>query len=72
LFEIRLQPLSFVLAAAVTNSIIGKAFKCYVRMVSSHPAIERVASHAEGFHLRVLLEPDVTLARHPAPDVQPT
>ena len=32
------------------------------------PKVEHVASHAEGFHLRVLLEPDVTLARHPAPD----
>ena len=36
------------------------------------PEIEHMASHAEEFHLRVLLEPDVTLARHPAPDVQPT
>ena len=40
--KICLQPLSLMLTAAVTNGIIGKAFKRNLRMVFGHPLIERI------------------------------
>jgi hypothetical protein len=40
--KICLQPLSLMLTAAVTNGIIGKAFKRNIRMVFGHPLIERI------------------------------
>jgi hypothetical protein len=40
--EFRLQPSSLMLTAAVTNDIIGKAFKRYIRVVFGHPPIERI------------------------------
>jgi predicted Na+-dependent transporter len=40
--KIRQQPLSLMLTAAVTNGIIGKAFKRSIGMVFGHPLIERI------------------------------
>ena len=40
--EFRLQPSSLILTAAVTNGIIGKALKRYIRVVFGHPPIERI------------------------------
>src|SRR6516164_9361470 len=40
--KFRLQLLSLTLAAVMTNSIIGKAFKRNLRMVFGHPPIEHI------------------------------
>ena len=42
-----------------------------VRIGSLHERTPRAASHAEGFHLHVLLKPCVNLSIHTASDVRP-
>lgn len=60
-------------AARNTASTIKRLLSLSSSGRGDSPALSEIlASHAEGFHLRVLLEPCVNLSAYTAPDVQPS